>query len=60
MCLKSPGTDVGAAGFEKVSQDFWDTFYIFTNMQKNWENILFWDAKVDKICYILEKTQNYI
>ena len=22
MCLKSPGTDVGAAGFEKVSQDF--------------------------------------
>ena len=22
MCLKSPGTDVGAAGFERVSQDF--------------------------------------
>ena len=22
MCLKSPGTDVGAAGFESVSQDF--------------------------------------
>ena len=29
MCFKSPGTDVGAAGFEEVSQDFWDTFYDF-------------------------------
>ena len=29
MCLKSPGTDVGAAGFERVSQDFWDTFYLW-------------------------------
>ena len=28
MCLKSPGTDVGAAGFERVTQDFWDTFYM--------------------------------
>ena len=28
MCLKSPGTDMGAAGFEEVSQDFWDTFYL--------------------------------